>query len=151
MKEYLKKEKVCKDFHGILSSIFSYLEKEFGQAEAEEILKSIYKEIYADLIYKINDKGLEELVKHLKDVFDIEDGKYEIDTVNNEVIVKVDHCPAIRPAKEHMEKRNKRINKNFCKYSTELFGRVIEEETKYKFSLEYELEKEKCIQRYWEK
>jgi len=149
MEEYLKKEKVCKDFHGILSSIFSYLEKEFGKTETEEILKSIYQNIYADLIDKINSKGLEELVKHLKDVFDIEGGIYEIDANNNEIIVKVDYCPAIKPAREHMAKRNKRINKNFCKYSTELFGKIIEEKTKYKFSLEYDLEKEKCTQKYW--
>lgn len=151
MEEYLKNEKVCKDFHGILSSIFSYLENEFGQAKTEEILKTIYKNIYAVLINRINDKGLEELVKHLKDVFDIEGGLYSINNYNNNLIVKIDYCPAIKPAKEHMEKRNKSINKNFCKYSTELFGRVIEEETKYKFSLEYDLEKEKCIQKYWEK
>lgn len=150
MEEYLKKEKVCRDFHGILSSIFSYLENEFGQAETEEILKSIYKNIYADLIDRINSKGLEELVKHLKDVFDIENGIYEINTTNNEITVKVSYCPAIKPAKEYMAKRNKGINKNFCKYSTELFGRIIEEKTKYKFSLEYDLEKEKCTQKYWE-
>lgn len=150
MEEYLKNEPVCKDFHGILSSIFDYLENEFGESKTEEILKSIYKSIYVDLIKRINNNGLEELVKHLEDVFDIECSIYEINTYDNKIIVKVDYCPAIKPAMEHMATRGKRINKNFCKYSTELFGKVIEEETKYKFSLEYNQEKEKCIQEYWE-
>ena len=146
MEEYLKNEAVCSDFLGILSSIFSYLENEFGKAKTKEILKSIYRSIYSGLIGRINERGLKELVKHLEDVFDIEGGIYKINIYNNRVLIRVDHCPAIQPAREHMEKRSKKINRNFCKYSTELFGKVIEEETRYKFFLQYCLEEAKCVQ-----
>lgn len=83
--------------------------------------------------------------KHTERVFSMEDGKIESILENNHLIFNIKKCPAILYMKDH----NIEVDKNFCKSSTELVNKSIAKECGYNFSVEYDQEKGKCIQKFW--
>ena len=79
----------------------------------------------------------------------LEKGKYSINKGNDTLEIVVERCPAIGPAREHMERRNMRLPDSFCRLTTGVVNNTIALEAGYRFSLKYDQEKEKCIQRFW--
>jgi len=63
--------------------------------------------------------------------------------------IEVKKCPAIQPAREHMERRNMKIPGVFCKLCTEVVNKVIARESGCKFLVEYNQDEGKCIQKFW--
>jgi hypothetical protein len=67
----------------------------------------------------------------------------------NTLEIDIGKCPAIRPAREHMERRNMRLPDSFCRLTTGVVNNIIASEAGYRFSLKYDQEKGKCTQRFW--
>ena len=149
MDEYLFKQSVDMDSHGQLSSIFYYLEKKYGKKEAITIVEDITREIYRPLIEKIKKNGLVEFEKHFKQVMALEKGIYNINRDNNTLEIIIEKCPAIGPAREHMEKRNMKMPDSFCSLTTGVVNTIIAREASYRFSLKHDQKKGKCTQKFW--
>ncbi len=131
--------------HGVISLIFDYLTKTYGEKETICIIKDAVKKIYSSLIKDLKEKGLKEMESYLKKNMKFEKGEYSIDWKNRMLILMVDQCPAIK----NMQQKKLRISKNFCKFSTELVNNIITKEAGYRSSVEYNQNKGKCIQKFW--
>jgi hypothetical protein len=149
MEEYLYKQPVDVDSHGQLGSIIFYLLNQYGEKETESIMESITEDIYKTLISKIKKNGIVEFEKHFKEIMTLEKGVYKIKRDDENLTIEVCKCPAIQPAKEHMERRNMKIPEVFCKLCTEVVNKVIARESGYNFLIDYNQDEGKCIQKFW--
>jgi len=134
MNEYIYSQPVCKDFHGIISYLIEFVRERHGENIVESFFKEASVYIYKPLIKRIKKNGLAEIKKHLERTFFIEDGKFDLDYDKNKLIFRVRKCPAIW----HMKDKKFDIDKDFCRYSTDVVGAVIARESGYNFSVEYD-------------
>ena len=149
MDKYLYNQSVDIDSHGQLGSIFHYLIKKYGEKETIAIVEDIARDIYRHMIEKVKRNGLVEMEEHFNQIMALEKGRYSINKDNDTLEIVVERCPAIGPAREHMERRNMRLPDSFCRLTTGVVNNVIASEAGYRFSLKYDQEKERCIQRFW--
>ncbi|MCK5567272.1 MAG: hypothetical protein KAI62_05125 [Actinomycetia bacterium] len=146
MDDYIYSQSVHKDFHGVMNYLIKFIRDNHGEQHMETFFTRTAAYIYKPLIERIKKNNLIEMKKHLEKVFTMEGGKFDIDYKNGEIIFKVNRCPAIWNIKDH----NNKIDKDFCKCSTELVNKSIAKECNYNFSVEYDQEKGQCVQRFWE-
>lgn len=145
MDEYIYSQSVHKDFHGITSYLMKFIRENYGKEHLESFFTEAAGYIYKPLIERIKKNGLIEMKKHLERTFSMEEGKFDLDYKDNELIFKVKRCPAIW----HMKDNKLEVDKDFCKSSTETVNKSIAKECGYDFSLEYDQENGKCIQKFW--
>ena len=90
MKESQKKAKVLdckasdnaylhKDFHGAMSYAISYLDAHYGDAGIKEYLEQVAKNAYSPLIEAVKQEGLSAIEKHLRKIFELEQGVFKIE------------------------------------------------------------------------
>ena len=145
MDPYLFKQSVHKDFHYTLSLILDFLKDKYGEDEMVSMIKDVARVVYAPLIKDLKEKGLMEIEDHIKKVMQLEDGKYEVKKSNGAVIFNVKKCPAI----SYMNDKKMKISENFCKMTTKLILGEIAKAAGYKFSVDYNQNKGKCVQKFW--
>jgi len=143
--EYIYSQSVHKDFHGIMNYLIKYLRENHGEKHLESFFKEASAYIYKPLIERVKKNGLIEIKKHLERTFSMEDGKFDLDYEENKLVFNVKKCPAIW----HMKDKKLEIDKEFCKISTEIVSAVVAKECGYYFSVEYDQENGKCIQKFW--
>ncbi|MBC7319860.1 hypothetical protein H5T89_04375 [bacterium] len=136
--------KVHKDFHGALSCAFQFLEENYGKEALTKFLIRVAQNCYKDLISNINTEGLLALEIYWRKIFTLEEGKFEIRTDENSVIIEVKECPAL----SHLKKAGYPIYKDFC-YQTEIINSIIAKETGLYSSIEKNQDKAYCIQKFW--
>ncbi len=148
MDEYIYSQSVHKDFHSVMSFLIKYMRENHGEDNMKKFFSDSSKYLYRPLIDRIKKNGLPEIEKHYKRVFGMEGGKFSFDSDDGrEVIFKVEKCPAIWQMKD----TGSDIDKDFCLCSTELVNKSIADECGYEFSVEYDQENGKCIQKFWRK
>jgi len=146
MDEYIYSQSVHKDFHQVMSFLIKFLRENHDKEHTKNFFSKAASYIYKPLIERIRKNGLSEMEKHLKRVFDMEKGKYNLTSKKDkEIIFKVKKCPAIR----YLKKTGSEIDKNFCFCSTELVNKAIAKECGYNFSVDYDQENGKCVQKFW--
>ncbi len=145
MDPYLLKQSIHKDFHYTLSLIIDFLKDNYGEDEMVRIMKEVTKSVYSPLIEELKKEGLTIIEKHMKELMELEKGKYEVEKNIDSIIFKINRCPAI----EHMKKNKMQISENFCRISTGLVSTEIAKAAEFKFSVNYDQEKGKCIQKFW--
>ena len=145
MDPYLKKQSLHKDFHYTLSLIFDFLKDNYGKDEMDRIMKKVGRIIYAPLIEEMKEKGLPSIEKHIKELMDLEEGKFEVDKDGRSVTFRVLRCPAIK----HMKDKGLDISDDFCRISTGLVSKEIAENAGYRFSVDYDQDKGQCVQKFW--
>lgn len=145
MDPYLLKQSLHKDFHYTLSLIFDFLKDNYGKDEMERIIKKVAGIIYSPLIGDLKEEGLLVIEKHIKELMDLEGGKYEIEKNGGSVTFKISKCPAI----DYMNSKNMKISDDFCRISTDLVSKKIAENAGYKFSVDYDQDKGQCVQKFW--
>lgn len=143
---YLSKQLLHKDFHYTLSLIFDFMKDNYGEDEMIRIMKKVGKSIYTPLIKDLKEKSLSAIAKHMKDLMKLEGGEYEVIKGKNFITFKINKCPAI----EYMNKKKMQISKNFCRVSTGVISGEIARAAGFKFSVDYDQKKGKCIQKFWE-
>lgn len=149
MDEYLYKQSVDRDSHGQLCSIFYYLEKKYGRKETINIIQSIAMDIYRPLIDKIKKNGLLEYEKHFRQIMELEGGKFKIMRNKNSLVINLENCPAVEPARNHMDRRNMKMPDIYCRLTTGVVNDIIALEAGYKFKLDYDQQNGKCVQKFW--
>ena len=145
MNEYIYSQPVHKDFQILMSFLIKYLRENHGEESLEIFFKEASKYIYEPLIKRIKKNGLAEMREHLKRNFSNENGKFNLEYKNNKIIFKVKKCPAIW----YMKNNGIKIDSFFCKTSTEIVNKAIAKECGYNFSVEYDQDNGKCVQKFW--
>lgn len=137
---------VHKDFHKITSFSLQYLLQEFGLEAMEDFLRVNARNIYKPLIAAATVGGLPAIEKHFRDIFQIEDGDFDLSWEKDDTLVlQVHKCPAIHYLKES----GFPIMEKFCE-STRITNEEICAGAGLKCSVEYNQENGSCIQKFWE-
>ena len=94
-------EYLHKDFHGAMNHAIDYLHKNYGEDAAREYLKKFAKSFYAPLIEDLKKRGLVALKEHFERIYNIEGGDVEFSLSEDQLIIKVNKCPAVTYLKDN--------------------------------------------------
>ncbi len=90
-----------KDFHGALSVGIDYLGAHYGEGSVRVYLRQFTVTYYAPLIEDIKARGLVALKEHFEKIYAIEGGHIDIDCTDDELVLKIESCPAVMHMREH--------------------------------------------------
>jgi hypothetical protein len=90
-----------KDFHGALSTGITYLEQRYGAEAVRDYLRQFARGFYAGVTQAINERGLIALREHLERSYALEGGQISITCSDDELLLKVEACPAVTHMREH--------------------------------------------------
>lgn len=133
-----------KDFHGALAYAISYLDNHFGSEAIKEYLQQTARNAFSPLIESVKKDGLAALKKHYQDIFELEEGDFEISLEKNYLTITVNSCPAIC----HLRKTDMLYTNKFC-LTTVIVNETISQEAGLEFDCEYNTSKGRCVQRFW--
>ena len=124
-------EYLHQDFHGALSAGIEYLHKNYGKQAVRDYLRQFALDFYSPLKKALIECGLVALKEHFEKIYKIEGGKIEITLCDNELILKVDVCPAVMhmrengyPVAELFHETTKTVNEAICEGSEFVFELV---------------------------
>ncbi len=138
------KKNVHKDFHGAMSFGLKYVYDSYGDNGVKEYFKELANTVYSPLSKALQKKGLGELEKHWRKIFDLEDADYELFYKDNVLNLKINKCPAI----SHMKKFGYEIFEKFCEHCRILNAEICRN-AGCQSSIEYDQNKGKCLQKFW--
>jgi hypothetical protein len=104
------------DFHGALSAGIGYLDSRYGADAVRRYLRQFALSHYAPLRKQLTERGLVALKEHFERVYDREGGKVEITLRADELLVKIEECPAVR----HMRRRGHHVARLFGETTTSI-------------------------------
>lgn len=86
-----------RDFHVSGDIGLGYVGEKYGDNGAKEYLRRYATAYYKPLVEAIKNNGLVELKKHIENIYEIEEALDVLKTTltKNELLIEVDHCPAI--------------------------------------------------------
>ncbi|MGC9316476.1 MAG: hypothetical protein ACP5KN_00400 [Armatimonadota bacterium] len=93
-------EYLHKDFHGALSCALIYLEENFGAEAVREYLRTFARRYYAPVTEELQKRGLEAMAERLRRIYEIEGGQVQIELGDDEMVVRVEACPAMMHIRE---------------------------------------------------
>ncbi|MBD3385044.1 hypothetical protein GF407_08965 [candidate division KSB1 bacterium] len=99
-----------KDFHGALCYAIKYLDETYGYEITHAYLRHVGETVYKPLIFEIKRRGLKALEDHLRRVFTLEGGEFELYWKEDHLQLEVKRCPAI----EHLKRNNLYYTDRFC-------------------------------------
>ena len=137
-------EYLHKDFHGALSASIEYLHAKYGEQAVAAYLRQFALVFYSPLREALQEHGLVALKAHFDRIYNAEGGKVEMMLSEDELVLKVDTCPAVMhmrnngyPVAELFHETTKTVNEAICEgseFSAEL--------------VEYDSETGRSIQRF---
>lgn len=138
-------EYLHKDFHGALSAGLDYLVDQYGEQAIRDYLRRFTLTFYAPLRKQLQKCGLAALKEHFEKIYKIESGKICIELLENEMILRVDACPAVM----HMRENCYPVSAFF--YETiKTVNEVICEDSDFSAELvEYDSETGRSVQRFY--
>lgn len=83
------------DFHGALSAGIEYLDRHYGEEAVCRYLRQFTSSFYSPLIKSLKERGLIALKEHFEKIYESERGKIKIILSKDELILKVEACPAV--------------------------------------------------------
>ncbi|MHB9126243.1 MAG: hypothetical protein ACYC4F_09885 [Armatimonadota bacterium] len=138
-------EYLHKDFHGALSAGIDYLADHYGIEGIKEYLRRFAKTYYSPLIEEFKKRGLVALKEHFARIYAIEGGSIGIDCSEDELVLKVEACPAVM----HMRGHGYAVSPYFIE-TIRTVNEALCEGTDFAFELiEYDEETGKSIQRFF--
>ena len=90
-----------KDFYGALSTGIEYLHTHFGEDAVRDYLRQFTVAYYAPLIAKLRKEGLPVLKRYCEKLYEVEGGDIDITLTDDELVLKVHACPAVKHMREH--------------------------------------------------
>ena len=138
-------EYIHKDFHGALSAGIEYLHKNYGQQAVRDYLWQFASTFYSPLKDALKERGLVALKEHFEKIYKIEDGKIGISISTDEMILKVQACPAVM----HMRQNGYQVASLFHE-TIKTVNKAICEGSEFAFeSLEYDEQTGRSVQRFY--
>jgi len=90
-----------KDFHGALSAGIDYLDAHFGEQAVRDYLRQFTCSYYAPLKDALRTRGLAALREHFENIYEAEGGEIEVESSEDELVIRVAACPAVSHMREH--------------------------------------------------
>ena len=140
MLRYQENNELHMDFHGTTNTTLDYIAANFGVDELKNILRKTGHDVYASIRGKLANGDASELIEHLNWFFNREKGKYTLSVSQDEIVMEVIECPAIR----HLRKLGLEPSEHIC-LQTECVNEGICEGTPWKSSLKI-IREGHCIQ-----
>lgn len=94
-------EYLHKDFHGAMSCGIQYLQDTYGPEAVIEYLRRFTDAYHSPLKQKLIEQGLPALAEYTRGVYELEGGDIEIDLDDDQMLLRIAECPAVRHMKEH--------------------------------------------------
>lgn len=82
------------DFHGATNTTIDFIVERFGVAAMDEIFAKVGRDVYADIRQDLLNGDTRQLVRHWKHFFDREGADYDIEIVDDEIVLTVRRCTA---------------------------------------------------------
>ena len=133
-----------KDFHGALCYSIKYLDENYSPDATKQYLQQVAKTCFAPLTKQLKKEGLTALEKHLQEIFDAEDGDFNLSFQGKTLVLTVRKCPAIT----HLKKTNQLFTDRYCQTSVTV-NETICAEAGFRCSCEYQGGKGRCVQKFW--
>jgi len=138
-------EYLHKDFHGALSAGIEYLHQNYGEQAVRDYLRQFALAFYSPLKKALNQRGLVAIKEHFEKIYKIEGGEIDISFSDDELILKVEACPAVM----HMRKNEYPIAELFYE-TTKTVNEAICEGSEFVFELvEYDPKTGRSVQRFY--
>lgn len=138
-------EYLHKDFHGALSVGLDYLREQFGEDSVREYLREFARDFYAPLTNDLKQRGLVALKEYFEKLYKIEGGEISITCSKDELVLKVQACPAVM----HIRKNNYKVSPIFYE-TTKTVNEMICENTPFAAELvEYDQQTGRSVQRFY--
>jgi len=138
-------EYLHKDFHGALSAGIEYLHKNYGEQGVRDYLRQFALAFYSPLKKALNQRGLVAIKEHFEKIYKIEGGEIDISFSDDELILKVEACPAVM----HMRKNEYPIAELFYE-TTKTVNEAICEGSEFDFELvKYDPQTGRSVQRFY--
>ena len=150
VKEVMKRqasdnEYLHKDFHKALSGGIEYLHLNYGEQAVREYLRQFANTFYVPLKEDLKQRGLVALKEHYEKIYKIEGGKIDITFSEDELILKVEACPAVT----HLRKDGYPVARLFHE-TTETVNETICQDSEFLFELvEYDQQTGRSVQRFY--
>ena len=130
MLRYQENNELHMDFHGTTNTTLDYIAANFGVEALKMILRKTGRDVYASIRSKLANGDASELIEHLNWFFNREKGKYKLCVSQDEIILEVLECPAIR----HLRKLGLQPSEYVC-LQTECVNEGMCENTPWRSSL----------------
>ena len=140
MLRYQENNELHLDFHGTTNTTLNYIAENYGVDALKMILRKTGRDVYKSIREKLASGDASELIEHLNWFFYREKGRYNLTVSENEIILEVLECPAIR----HLRKLGLETSEHVC-LQTECINEGICEDTPWKSSLKV-ISEGHCIQ-----
>lgn len=140
MLRYQENNELHLDFHGTTNTTLNYIAENYGVDALKMILRKTGRDVYKSIREKLASGDASELIEHLNWFFYREKGRYNLSVSENEIILEVLECPAIR----HLRKLGLAPSEHVC-LQTECVNEGMCEDTPWKSSLKV-ISEGHCIQ-----
>lgn len=140
MLRYQENNELHLDFHGTTNTTLNYIAENYGVDALKMILRKTGRDVYKSIREKLASGDASELIEHLNWFFYREKGRYNLTVSENEIILEVLECPAIR----HLRKLGLEPSEHVC-LQTECINEGMCEDTPWKSSLKV-ISEGHCIQ-----
>lgn len=88
-------EYLHKDFHGALNVAIEYLHQRYGGEAVRRYLRQFAGTYYSRLTYALKTRGLIAMKEHYENIYAIEGGEVDFEYTPDELIIKIESCPAV--------------------------------------------------------
>ena len=134
-----------KDFHCALSAAIDYLHQHYGEQAVKDFLRQFTLTFYSPLRDALTKRGLCALKEHFEKVYRSEGIRIEIKFSQDEMILKVQACPAVM----HMRENGYQVASLFHE-TTRTVNEAICDGSEFAFELvEYDEQSGQSIQRFY--
>jgi hypothetical protein len=103
------------DFYFAINATFRWLQDTFGHEALTEYWQAMGRDHFADITKRFAEGGLPAVRDYWQAFFDEEPGgDVSVDLIDDEVIIEVRTCPALKHLREH----NREIMPRYCEHCT---------------------------------
>ena len=96
MLRYRSVGEVHKDFHGLFCATLHYLIDNYGADSVKTVLKKTAQNVYKTMHESLKKGDPDELIEFWEYYLTRENGKFSVEKNDNEIILTVHDCPALR-------------------------------------------------------
>ena len=126
MLRYRSTGEVHKDFHGLFCATLHYLIDNYGIDAVKTVLTKTAQNVYKTMHESLKNGDPEELIEFWEYYLTRENGKFSIERKENEIILTVHDCPALR----HLVELKQPSDHIFCE-GTKIFMSALTEGSEF--------------------
>ncbi len=142
MLRYQEANELHLDFHGTTNATLDYIAEKYGSDTLKMLLQKTGSGVYASIRKKLAAGDASELLEHINWFLFREKAKYQLTVSENEIVLEVFECPAIK----HLKKLRLPVSPYICWQTRELNAGMCQD-TLWESEVQ-ELAEGHCIQKF---